>query len=34
MQRLIIWIIAAEVVVVHLYGLVHLVKVLFFRGCR
>ena len=32
MRQIVTWIIAAEVVVVHLYGLVHLVLVLFFSG--
>ena len=32
MKRLIRWIIAAEVVVVHTYGLLHLMKVLSLHG--
>jgi len=34
MEQVVKWIIAAEVVVVHLYSLVHLVQVLFFRSPR
>jgi hypothetical protein len=34
MKQIVKWIIAAEVIVVHLYSLVHLVQVLFFRGPR
>jgi hypothetical protein len=35
MKRLVAWTIAAEVVVLHVYELWHLIRVLFFEsGCR
>jgi hypothetical protein len=34
MKKLSTWLKEAEVVVVHLYALWHLVKALFFHGCQ
>jgi len=34
MKKIVTWAKEAEVVVIHIYALWHLVQVLFFHGCR